>query len=256
VVWRLWAYVPVWARVLPVVIATLLANEPAAAQISSSSWSTDTLSQYLGGDTGARLHDKPVLQSNLNVQFANGGYLNLWGSKSLDRDAPSDNFGNEIDFTVGWTGTVGALGVDLSAAYWALSNPLLFQSRGDAVQLTLELNREFKFGVHTLTPYVKIEPTFPLDASASGGYLHVGLRHKLVLTEGLSFTQGGRIIYDSGVFGNVNGYNLRYDSALVWNLSKNIALRLPTLRAFHPITNLGADRGNAFAFGMGLDVNY
>lgn len=243
-----------WFAIAPITIQ--LMNSPAAAQIASITWSTDVLSQYLGSDTGTRLHDKPVVQSNLNVQLKNGFYLNLWGSKSLDREPPAENFGNEIDYMVGWTGAVGPINADLNVAYWDISDRLLFQGHGDVVQLTIEVSKEFGFGVHTITPYVKLEPTFPLDGTADGAYVHVGVRHKLNLTDSVAFTQGGRIIYDSGVFGNVSGYNFRYDSAFAWNLSKNVTLRLPTLRAFLPITDLGFNRRAGYIFGAGFDVNY
>jgi hypothetical protein len=200
-----------------VLFAVKLSLAPATAQTPSISWSTDILSRYIGGATGARVYDKPVVQTELNAGFQNGFYLNLWGSKSLNGEAPVGN-----------------------------------QSHGDVVQFALELNKMFKFRDHMVTPYVKIEPTLSVSGEPNGVYLHVGLRHRFSLADGIAFMQSGRIVYDSGVFGLSPGYNLRYDAEISLDLSKNVTLRLPTFRAFHPITNFEDKRTNYYVYGVGV----
>jgi hypothetical protein len=233
-----------------------IATSQATEWISSITWSTDALSQYINNDNGERLHTKPVVQSSTNFQFQDGFYLNLWGSKSLDREGPANNLGNEIDYIFGWANVIGPVGVDLSAQYWSLSDPLLFRSHGDVVQFQIELNKDLKFDMHTITPFVKIEPTFPLDGSQTGAYLYVGLRHKWNLTDNVAFTQAGQIIYDPGIYGIISGYNFRYDAALAWDLSKTMTIRLPVFRVFVPITTFEEDRTTAYTYGAGFDMRF
>src|SRR3954468_14365139 len=84
-----------------ILLAARLSVSPAAAQTPSISWSTDILSRYVSGASGSPVYDKPVVQTELNVGFQNGFYLSLWGSKSLNAEAPTGNFGNEIDYAFG-----------------------------------------------------------------------------------------------------------------------------------------------------------
>jgi hypothetical protein len=233
-----------------------VASSQATEWISSITFSTDAISQYINSDNGERLHGKPVVQSSANFEFRDGFYLNLWGSKGLDREGPADNHGNEIDYIFGWADVIGPIGVDLSAQYWALSDPLLFRSHGDTVQFQIEVNKDLEFGMHTITPFVKIEPTIPLDGSQAGAYLYVGLRHKWNLTDSVAFTQGGEIIYDPGIYGLIGGYNFRYDAALAWELSKTMTIRLPVFRVFVPITAFEADRTTAYTYGAGFDAKF
>jgi hypothetical protein len=190
------------------------------------------------------------------VGFQNGFYLSLWGSKSLNAEAPTGNFGNEIDYAFGWAGQVGPLGVNLSVAYWDFSDPFLFQGHNDVVQFALELNKAFKFGDHLVMPYVKIEPTFSLGSEPYGAYLHVGLRHRLSLADRIAFMHSGRVVYDTGVYGLTPGYNFRYDAAFSFDLSKSITLRLPMFRTYHLITNFEDRKKNYYVYGSGVDVRF
>jgi hypothetical protein len=256
VTWRALIVLAVQLLSLPTLAQTPSPQTP-SAQPPSITWSTDIVSQYINIDDDELLHATPVIQSSLNVKFENGIYLYLWGSKSLDMDSPVENFGNEIDYAVGWAGQTGPVGVDVSVYYWSLSDPLLLKSHGDVVQSVIEVNKEFTLGQQTFTPYVQFLPTFPFDGTSAGIYAAVGLKHSVDLTELLTFNQAGRIGYAApGIYGLTSGYIFRYDAAFAWQVSKNSVLRLPTFRAFFPITSLSDGRTNEYIFGAGYDRTF
>jgi hypothetical protein len=62
--------------------------------------------QYLAFGSAAVLHENPVSQASLRATFKNGIFVELWHSVSLD-DFYGDSLGNELDFILGWNGSIG-----------------------------------------------------------------------------------------------------------------------------------------------------
>lgn len=65
-------------------------------------FSTKVLSRYVG-DTGVVAYNRPVSQNDLIITHTPSGiYLNIWQSGSLSHPGRSTNYGNEIEYFLGW----------------------------------------------------------------------------------------------------------------------------------------------------------
>jgi len=242
-----------------VAIAALQTALPSAAQpvngwVPSVTVSTDVLSKYVAGSNGLVSYGKPVSQSALRFDWESGLYLNIWDSQILGKGSPVGNFGNEVDYTIGWNGVVSGFGLDVSLNYFDLSAPKLFETRGDLVQIAVEVNREFAYERHVITPYIRVEPSWvTVGVAPFGTYFHAGVRHRWNINDWLTLSDGARIVYDTGVYGAAEGYNLRLDFGPVWKVTPTVSVRLPYARYFVPLSHFGDGRKDELVFGAGID---
>lgn len=150
----------------------------------------DVWSQYLFSN-GFVAHDEPVVQGNFHLDLEGGLYMNLWGSLALSSRGDSPNFGDEVDYKVGYITDLGGLSLDLSASYFDIGT-IFGETRQDAVQIAAEFSKKFQIdgAKHTIAPYFRTEVVFGLDGQNVGEfYLHGGVRHYIEIWENFSFNQ-------------------------------------------------------------------
>ena len=239
------------------VAAPLMALAAAQAQMPSFSLSVDVASSFVAGSNGRVLHERPVAQTNLRATWGNGLYVNLWGSKSLSGLPSRYNFGNEIDYSIGYNGEFRGFHFTMEANYFDVSAPNLFQSQGDVIKFIGEIRHPFKLGDHKLTPFVGVEPTFPVGVSARGGtYWYAGAAHDWDFNPWLSLSHSLRVIYDGGAYDAQRGFIARYDAALTFRFSDSVSVSVPKIRFIKTITPFSDGRRDVVVFGAGTRVTF
>ncbi len=116
-------------------------------------------SSYGFGDIAETIHDGPVAQVGA-TRTCGRFSIDVFTTTALTTNGQYGNRGggDEIDFTVSWADSVnspvGALDIEVSAAYWVISD--FGNTSDDFVALTIRVGRPIALGSSTtLMPYVQ-----------------------------------------------------------------------------------------------------
>ncbi|MES2436859.1 MAG: hypothetical protein V4519_02515 [Patescibacteria group bacterium] len=214
-------------------------------------------SQYYGAN-GSVYHTDPVLQSDVFVTFPNGVYIDLWHSAGLDDANLNSNFGDEVDYTLGWVGKVRDVNVNVGVSYFDLAAPrLLSGTKGDLIYMYGELSLDLDLGNgHTIKPFLKPEAYLSANATNEGfeGQVQVGVNHIWQVNESVSFQHRLAVLADPGFYGFDSGLMLFYSGGVAWKLSDSITLDLPVWKMGTPITSMSDSREFDGAIGVGLTI--
>lgn len=218
--------------------------------------STKVWSKYLF-ISGVVYHDEPVAQTDLFVGLPKGFYADLWWSVGLDGTDASSDFGDEIDYTVGWAGSFGKLDVDLGIAYFDSFELFDTGGDGDVLQPYIELSKTLKLGEkHKLTPYTAFQWQQPLKSSMSnGGYLIGGVSDLFQISPKVSVNSKVGVLYDTGAYNYDNGLVGFAKLEASWQLTKKFSMQLPSIMATKPIST-SDERKTQVAFGLGLSIDF
>lgn len=214
--------------------------------------------KYLLGK-GIVAHNKSVIQTDLYIPLDKGLYLDFWWSSGFNKKLDG-GFDDEIDETIGWSGEVKNLDVDLGIAHFNLFR--IDRLDGDVVQPYFEIGKNFKVNDrHALTPYFRTEIYFPVgwkgvDAKR-GAHIFGGIKHYWQALERLTISQKLAAVYDTGTFVNFDhGFLGDYSVGLGWKITDKITIDLPTFRAVFPLTDLKDGRKPNTVFGGGITFKF
>lgn len=229
------------------------AEDDFSVSISSKVWS-----KYLGA-TGSIVHNKPVLQTDIFVSLPKGFYFDIWHSMGLDDKKLSSNFGDEMDLTLGWTGSIGKkFYLDVGIAYYDCY-PLLRGKNYDAFAPYVEVGKSIELGrflgTHTLVPFGRLELNLPTGDVDSGTYSYAGLKHVWKISEKLSVKQKADFLYDSGSFGATSGLIGRYESGLSWQIFKKMSVEPINIKTRTPITSIPGHKTEV-VIGTGITLYF
>ena len=227
-----------------------------------ASFSTRIFSKYVD-DAGLVAHDKPVLQNDLTiVHLPSGFYVDIWHSASFAHGAASSNNGDEIDYTLGWSGDFAGMGIDAGITY--IDNiALLAMPDGDIIQPYIELNKKFAVDDrNTITPFIKAAYGTPARGSArelQGLCIHAGVKHTLIFTKYLNINQKLVATFDNVAFGAdralVGTYEINPSYRFLEHPSYTMSFDL-SARAIGPLVEYeGRDR-ELHLIGGGVAVNF
>lgn len=220
--------------------------------------SSKVYSKYLIADTGHIGHDKPVVQTDLFVSLPKGFYFDLWHSAGLDGTGLSSDYGDEIDYTMGWSGKLGGVNFDLGVSYFDLVD--LFKSpQGDLIRPYLKLNKNFDVSEsHRLTPFVYFG--FPYSAKGDefghGFFVRPGVKHAWQMTSNLTLNQRGNLFFDDGACGFDSGVFGEYRCDLSWQISKSTTIDLISVKGITPFTSLSDSRKTEIVYGTGITYRF
>jgi len=202
-------------------------------QLNEEIWS-----RYLGVN-GAIFYEDPIFVSDLTVSFPKGFYLDVWNSLAINEIGGSLNWGNETDFTAGYTFQAGGICFDVGVCYFDLK-PLFDVPRGDIVRLHGKASKEFRVAEnHTLTPWGEIRVYFPMRASHElerGELGYVGLNNCWCLSPKFQISHGPAILIDGGPWGFDPGFMALYNLDFSLNLTDRLKVDLLSVRLAEPIT--------------------
>ena len=227
-----------------------IASDEISVTFSSKMWS-----KSLGPD-GVIYHNEPVLQSDIFISLPKGFYFDIWHSAGLDDTDLSSNFGDELDFTLGWSGSWKEFGVDVGVIYID-GLPTFNMKQGDSLMPYVELNKEFDFAdEHLFTPFVRLELLFPLNDENNVGDIFGGFKHSWQLSDRFSIGQKAYLLYDN-VVGNSNSTLVGgYGVDLNWDIHEKITFSPLMFKATMPLGSVNGGRKSEVVVGSGLTFHF
>ena len=211
------------------------------------------LSKYIGS-AGSLAYDKPVWQTDIFISLPKGFYIDLWHSGDLRHGLGSQNYGNEIDWTFGWSPTFKWAQVDVGATY--IDEPSLFGKwREDYVVPYLEVRRGIDAGKgHTLIPYLRAELILPvkMDWEGRDDRYFLGTRHQWKVAPWLTLNSNLAVVHgraNEGIIG-------KYDLFAFWPVSKKVSLIVPAIKTALPISGVAEGHHSEIAVGAGISFNF
>lgn len=225
------------------------AQENVSITLSSKIWT-----KYLGTN-GFVYHEEPVIQTDLFISLPKGFYVDIWHSVGLDDNNLSSNYGNELDYTLGWSGEIKGFLFDTGISYFDIYKT--FENSGeDIIQPYVVLSKEIPVSNSVFSPYLKAELPFSAKNSNSKGiYLYAGINHLLELTEKLSVNHEMYFLHDNGAFGLNSGIIGGYNAGLSYNISNHVILEPILIKTTTPL--FGAElRKTETVFGSGITFNF
>ena len=239
------------------VSALLLGSPVLAANGVLVSVETTTWSRYLTNN-GILAHHKAVQQTDLYLALPKGFFLDAWWSSGFDKKFSGD-FGDEVDWTAGWTGTIGGFGIDAGVSYFDLIKiGSTSGGIGDIVQPYVKIWRPFDLNAdNQLRPFAKLEYQIPTRAGVDGGSLiHLGIQHDWNINHAWTLKHEAYALHDSGVTGLDDGIIGNYKAGLRWDINKNTYVSVPKLHITTPLTPVDDGRTTEATIGVSIGFNF
>jgi hypothetical protein len=209
---------------------TMEANETNG--LPSVTFKSAYANKYLAFGSGSVLYDKPVIQSDLFISFPCGFYLDLWNSKSLEGKW-NENFGNEVDYGIGWAGSVHGYSINIGVTYF--DEPDVFTlGAGDILYSHASIAHAYwKWMVSaTWENYV----TMPNTGIEGGNLFSIGIARSFQLHERVQLNTSTAIVYDDGGFGRDDGFLQKGNVGLDWKITEKLTLNAPSVNFYVPIS--------------------
>lgn len=186
---------------------------------------------------GIRVHNKPVVQIDSFVTLPAGYFADFWISSDLERQR---TFGDEIDWTFGWSNTK----FTISVRYFDLS-PVWSNKESDLVCPNIEYRHQLPRRLQAFAG-IDVNVATLRTSTLSGAFIDAGLRHSKEVNPLISLSQEMMILRDTGVFGvdpfGIMRYQARVSGKLNDRLSANVFLKYH-LKPGSPRNELAAGAG-------------
>jgi hypothetical protein len=191
-------------------------------------------SKYVGPN-GATYYKDPVIQSYVNLQHKSGIFAEVWISKGIE-NSWSKNYGDEIDYTLGWNGMISIFKLFASVSYF--DNFKIFDGpSNDVIRGTgrIDFSKQIT-GWYKITPYLSCLsywiPGKGKDNPLYGGrgtLYSVGVDNEIALSKMFTATYQLQLTRDDGLLGEKPGYLFRFLPTLSCTLSKHFDLYVETM---------------------------
>ena len=197
--------------------------------------------QYLAFGTGVVLSTSPVIQTNLNLTFPNGVYVNLWASQSTKGNwNNASNLGDEIDYGIGWKGSISKhLTLDFGFGYFDEPRLGTFGG-GDILYTHVFLTRAFKH--FAVTAGFENYIAMPKSGFKGGNLISIGIgKDWSFLNDKIGAHASVAGVYDTGTPGARPGFFIRGNAGADWNVTKRFTLNVIGLNWFLPAASHGTE---------------
>ncbi|MDO8593969.1 MAG: TorF family putative porin [bacterium] len=209
------------------------AEERYLPTVTLSSYVAD---KYLQFGKGSVLSKDPVVQSDLFISWKNGLFVDLWNSRSLRGSWDDGSLGNEIDYGVGWKGTL-ATNLSLAVGVTYFDEPRAFTfGAGDILYSHAFLTRDFKH--LSVTAGYENYVTMPRSGFRGGNLISLGVSKSQSFCKdriGLRTSVAG--VYDTGTLGTDSGLILRGSAGADWNVTKRLTVNVIGVNWYVPLTS-------------------
>ncbi|MFA6386670.1 MAG: hypothetical protein WCW04_02800 [Candidatus Paceibacterota bacterium] len=231
-----------------IVIASL---STATAQDFNLSGQTMLHSKYIGPD-GLQFYGKPVLQSSVTLNHKSGLFFDLWCSTGLNTQFSND-WDDEIDYTIGWSGKVSPFLLNASLSYFDNFKNFSF-TYNDVVKsnVTLSYTKEVngKIKISPFLSWTKFMIPNKNTPFVGGNLYSIGCNNEIVITEKVKVTPLVQLTFDDGAFDVKSGGLIKLSSNLNWTLSKHFVWNVVEATFYSPFKQRGMR--NEFILGTGL----
>lgn len=236
-------------------VAMVVMMVSVASAEPSGSLSSTTAAKYVGG-AGTNFYNAPVQQTDLFIILPHGFYVDFWNSLPING---KDNFGKEVDWTIGWSGKIAESGLkaDIGISYYDFIG--LFESSGDAINPYAKITKEFSVVAkdQTLAVYVKIETPFAASGNSpkSGVRTYLGFIHAWQMSKNASVFQEAYAVYDNGAYGKDGGIIGAYKACANMALSQRFSLGI-SLVATSPLASMRDGRKTQVVPAVGVTYKF
>jgi hypothetical protein len=223
-------------------------------------WSISTAfrSQYVFSN-GALAYDKFVAQPNLFVKLQNGFTMDVWSSIPVDTSDIGDNFGTELDFTVGWSGEVYGFNLNLNANYYDMYR-VFRADESDMWVPTFETSYDFALTPEiTVSPYFKLEVNFTTNGATVGEtFERLGTRVSWKMNDLVTLAGDTYALYDPGILGGDVAWIGSAEASVLWDVGGGVIVEFPYVRVISPFDSTKGtdDRGTEIIYGAGMTLNF
>jgi len=217
--------------------------------------STTTFSKYLGAN-GAIFKDGPVQQTTATITKGRF-YAGMFHSAPYIAQQHPD-FGFEVD---GFGGVNARLcGFRVHGEIMYIATAPLRHSRGDVLQFTGDIYRDFKIGERqTFSPGITINRATPVASPnpRAGFFFRPGFTYSWQATSRYALNSSVDITRDAqGAFGFNPATVGRASVKGSFPLNKNWSVQLPVVQFAQPLTHVSDGRKQQFILGTGLSFHY
>jgi len=211
-------------------------------------------SKYVGPD-GLQFYGDPVLQSSVTVNHKSGLFFDLWYSTGFNSQFSND-WDDEIDYTLGWSGEVSNFELGSSLSYFDNFKNLNF-TYNDVVKGNVHLGYPKQ-----IKPWLRFVPyldyvTFIVPNKRTpfvGGNLYsIGSGSEIILTNKMKIAPLIQFTWDDGAFGVRSGHFIKLSSNLNWTLSKHFIWNVLEATFYSPSNR--REMKKEFVLGTGLSWN-
>jgi len=230
---------------------------PGQVEATEYSLSMDVHNKYILPGSGAVTYEDAVLQTNLRAEFENGLYLGVMGSAGL-RGRDNSLGGDEIDLTAGWKTQAFGLNMDMGLTYLNYIDMGNRSVVSDALMPYLEVSKDYKLtSTQSINPYIRHEQVFVTDGDGNGSYSYLGVRHTWSpeMIARLSLRSDFAIAYDSGAYGDEEGFNALYTGRADYKLTSHLVVSPLIVKVGAPLSGIDGRNTNA-SVGAGLAYNF
>lgn len=208
---------------------------------------------------GVTIHDDPVVETDLTLAFPKGFQLGLVHYVGLNDADLSSDFGDELDYTLGWSGKILGTDVVAGASYFDIVE-LGYRTKGvtDVIRGYLGASRNYEITEgHKLGPTAKLESRMRVEGHSDLGFaLWVGAQHSWQISQSFSFSQKLRAIGDTGSIGFKDIVLGRYDAGFNYCFGKNVTWNIFSFTLTTPLTPAGNGQETGETYGTGLLISF
>ncbi len=243
-----------FAFLMMITCTVLILNAQDSIPSFSLNGQTIIRSKYVGPD-GLQFYGDPVSQSNVTLSHKSGLFFDLWYSTGFNSKFSND-WDDEIDYTIGWSGKISKFTLNSSLSYFDNFKNFNF-TYNDVVRGNIHLGYPKQ-----IKPWLKVMPyvdyiTFVIPNKSTpfdGGNLYsIGFDNEVVFTEKVKVTPQIQFTWDDGAFGVKPGALLKLSSNLNWTLSKHFVWNVLEATFYSPSNK--REMKNEFVLGTGLSWN-
>lgn len=193
--------------------------------------------------SGYNAHDDPSMVADLFIKLKCGLTLDIWGTMPTDTSDFNEDFGTEVDYSLGWSKKVKGYLLTFGVAWYDLKQVGDIEG-SDFFNFSFEISRDYKVSQELmLTPFFRVEMNVSPDGSAGHDLSpRLGVKYGLDLPG--DFALGGRVFlqYDPGTFGFDTAYIGNYEVGLTWKIHEHVILEIITAKLIHVMTDVNDGR--------------
>ncbi|MFA6432540.1 MAG: TorF family putative porin [Candidatus Paceibacterota bacterium] len=206
-----------------------------SVQAESVTVSSYVTNKYLAFGTGSVLSNDAAVQSDAFMSFNNGFYAGLWSSRSLSGSWNDGSLGNELDYAIGWKGSVAnEVTMNIGSCYFDEPRALTL-GVGDILKTYMSVTKDCKLGSVTLGYENYL--TMPGSGFHGGNLVTLGVSRSLSVSDGKFGLRASVIgVYDFGTLGTRSGFIARGTVGVDWNASKRLTVNVLGVNWFVPLT--------------------
>lgn len=208
--------------------------------------------QFLDPGTGYVIYDKPVVQSDIEINLPLGFRVSVLNSKSLN-GGWGETLGDEMDYTIGWQGQI-VKNFDLDVSVTFLDELHLFQIGEDDIFYS-KLHLSYTHNQWKFSGIWENYSTYSSGHLTGGDLLGIGIAKEFILVDKwLILETETASLFNTGAL-HREGFFQRGIINLGWEIAKGLIVIAPRVDFYVPFENNHHQKNDAVIF-VGLKYQF